>query len=47
MISYYLNGITAIIGEWIKNDCKDEISYIENVIIACVRPMSAKKEENA
>lgn len=38
MISYYINGVTAIINEWIKNGCKDEISYIENIIINCVRP---------
>lgn len=29
MISYYLNGINAIITEWIKGGCKDEISFIE------------------
>ena len=38
MIAYYLNGITAIINEWIKNGCKDEIEYIEKIIINCVRP---------
>ena len=38
MISYYLSGITAIINEWIKNNCNDEISYIESIIIDCVRP---------
>ena len=38
MINYYLNGVTAIINEWIKNGCKDDISYIEKIIIDCVRP---------
>ena len=38
MISYYLSGINAIINEWIKNDCKEEIDYIEQIIIKCVRP---------
>lgn len=38
MILYYLNGVTSIINEWIKNDCKDEISYIEKIIINCVMP---------
>ncbi len=38
MILYYLNGITAIINEWIKNGCKEEIEYIEKIIIKCVRP---------
>ena len=38
MIVYYVNGITALINEWIKNDCKDETAYIEKIIIDCVRP---------
>lgn len=38
MISFYISGITSIINEWIKNDCKDDIAYIENIIINCVRP---------
>lgn len=46
MISYYLNGITSIINEWIKNDCKDEISYIENIIITCVNPKMVENYEN-
>lgn len=46
MIAYYLNGITAIINEWIKNDCKDEISYIENIIINCVIPKMVTSYEN-
>lgn len=46
MISYYLNGITAIINEWIKNNCVDEIGYIEQIIINCVRPQLLDKNEN-
>ena len=37
MITYYLHGITAIINEWIKSGCKDEIEYIEKLIIKCVK----------
>lgn len=36
MIVYYLNGINAIVNEWIKNGCKDEIEYIEKIIMDCV-----------
>ncbi len=43
MISYYLNGITAIINEWIKSGCKDSIEYIEKIIITCVTPKSSDK----
>lgn len=46
MIIYYLNGITAIINEWIKNDCKDDIKYIEKIIIDCVRPHLGINNEN-
>lgn len=38
IIMYYLNGINAIINEWIKNNCLDDIEYIEKIIIDCVRP---------
>lgn len=38
IIMYYLNGITAIINEWIKNNCCDDIDYIEQIIMECIRP---------
>ena len=38
MIAYYLNGVTAIVNEWIKNGCKDDVEYIEKIIIDCVLP---------
>jgi len=38
IISFYINGISAIVNEWIKNDCKEDISFIENLIIECIRP---------
>lgn len=46
MISYYLNGISSIINEWTKNGCKDEISYIEDIIIRCVDPNRRNIYEN-
>lgn len=36
LITFYINGIMAIIVEWINTDCKDSISDIEDVIIRCV-----------
>ena len=33
LIAFYINGITAIIKEWIEEDCKDSIDDIENIII--------------
>ena len=38
IILYYLNGVNAIINEWILNDCKDEIEFIEKIIMDCIRP---------
>lgn len=38
MIAYYINGVFAIINKWIKNNCKDDIEYIEDIIMSCVRP---------
>ncbi len=38
IILYYLNGVNAIINEWILNGCKDDIDYIERIIIDCIRP---------
>lgn len=37
LICFYINGIIAIIKEWLNTDCKDPIDYIEDVIIKCVR----------
>lgn len=36
LIAFYINGIMAIIKEWLNTNCKDDIEYIEDVIIKCV-----------
>ena len=36
LIAFYINGIMAIIREWIDTDCKDSIDDVENIIIKCV-----------
>lgn len=33
---YYLNGITAIIAEWLKDNCSRAISDISGIIQACI-----------
>lgn len=38
MSRYYLSGITAIVTEWVKNDCEDDILLISEIITICVRP---------
>lgn len=39
---YFLKGINAIINEWVQNDCKDDILFVCEIIMFCVRPMSHK-----
>lgn len=36
VIKFYLTGITAIVMEWLKNDCVDSIEKISSIIISCV-----------
>lgn len=36
VMKFYLTGITAIVMEWLKNDCKDPIEEISKIIIQCV-----------
>lgn len=38
MSKFYLNGMIAIVNEWINNDCVDDIRFICETIILCVRP---------
>lgn len=39
LISYYIQGIIAIINEWVMSDCQDSIDKIIKIIDYCVRPM--------
>lgn len=43
MQKYFLKGIDAIINEWVRNDCEDDILFICEIITFCVRPMSYKQ----
>ena len=36
MMSFYLNGMSAVMIEWIKNDCKVEIQTILNILTKCL-----------
>ena len=36
LLAFYINGIMAIIKEWIDKDCENSIDDIENIIIKCV-----------
>lgn len=45
MQKYFLKGIDAIINEWVRNDCEDDILFICEIIIYCVRPFAYKNPE--
>ena len=36
VMAYYLNGITAIITQWIRTDCADSTAFICGVIKQCI-----------
>ena len=36
VMMYYLNGINAIITEWLKNDCNKLIKEISDIITICI-----------
>ena len=35
MMSFYLSGMGALMVEWIKNDCKEDIQTIINILLKC------------
>ena len=43
VMMYYLNGITAISFEWIKNDCKKPTEEISRIIIECIFGLNNKQ----
>ena len=36
LMSFYLSGISAIMINWIKNDCEEDISIIVNILTRCL-----------
>lgn len=42
--AYYINGIYSIINEWIKEGCVDDVKFLCEIIIDCVRPYENKDE---
>lgn len=48
MMSFYLSGMSAVMRDWIKNDCKEEIQTIINILTKCLNlgDMSCLKEIN-
>lgn len=43
-IAYYIEGIAAIIKEWLRQDCGDDVEMIAHIIESCVRPRDGSHE---
>lgn len=37
-IQFYINGVISIIKEWVISNCVDDIDFIVDTIIECVKP---------
>lgn len=37
IMSFYIQGIIAIITDWVKDDCKEEIEFVMEVIQRCIK----------
>ena len=37
IMAFYIQGLMAIISEWLKNDCVDSITHVTGVIQQCVK----------
>lgn len=37
-ITYYVNGIAAVVKEWLKGGCRESKEDIAGVIFRCIRP---------
>ncbi len=46
VLKFYLTGITAIVMEWLENDCSEEIDNIIKIIIDCVVGKSGINEQD-
>lgn len=44
-IAYYMEGIIAIVKEWLRQDCADEVEMIAGIIESCVRPRDGNHEK--
>ena len=36
MIAFYINGLMAIIGAWLEEDCKDSVDHLVSVMQSCI-----------
>lgn len=46
LLSFYINGMIAMITQWLKNDCSDTIEQLTDIIVKYVIPENYKNMEN-
>ena len=44
-MAYYVEGIIAIVKEWLRQDCADEVEMIADIIESCMRPRDGSRAE--
>ena len=44
-MAYYVEGIIAIVKEWLRQDCADEVEMIVGIIESCVQPRDGGYEK--
>ena len=44
-MAYFVEGILAIVKEWLRQDCADEVEMIAGIIESCVRPSHRNDEK--
>ena len=44
-MAYYVEGIIAIVKEWLRQDCANEVETIAGIIESCVRPKDGSYEK--
>ena len=44
-MAYYVEGIIAIVQEWLRQDCADEVEMIAGIIESCVQPRDGSYEK--
>ena len=43
-IAYYVEGIIAVVKEWLRQDCADAVETIAGILESCVRPADGYRE---
>ena len=43
IMAFYIQGLMAIISEWLRNDCADSIAYVVDMIQQCVKRRREEK----